>query len=153
MAACGHGLANAQGDISILEPGGPMRLPLVAEGQCETEPRFERSYDCVSKYTSTWQWSIDGNLCSSTGSTYSMVLFVAGNFGSMSRVKLYCDITNNTQDIRNAMTMEWGIVVHFNWGITLSGYNMGSHSKGREAYCGSVPQNINVDFLDDQIKS
>ena len=29
------------GDISILRPGGPMRLPLVAEGQYETEPRFK----------------------------------------------------------------------------------------------------------------
>ena len=30
------------GDISILRPGGPMRLPLVAEGQYETEPRFKQ---------------------------------------------------------------------------------------------------------------
>ena len=41
MAACGHGLALVHGDISILRPGGPRRLPLLAEGQCETEPSFE----------------------------------------------------------------------------------------------------------------
>lgn len=29
MAACGHGLAIVQGDISILKPGGLRRLPLV----------------------------------------------------------------------------------------------------------------------------